>query len=82
MKRFFVLTAVVSAVGFIVAACSSTPAPTVAPTLESPTPAIVTETPNACATDNPAPPGAFRSDPVRKLTASAKPKFIEFYGSW
>ena len=36
----------------------------------------------ACATDNHAPLDAFRSDSPEKLTASAKPKFVEFYAVW
>ena len=36
----------------------------------------------ACATENHAPLDAFRSDSPDKLTASAKPKFIEFYAVW
>lgn len=36
----------------------------------------------ACATDDHAPLDAFRSDSAAKLTASAKPKFVEFYAVW
>ena len=36
----------------------------------------------ACGTENHAPLDAFRSDSPDKLTASAKPKFVEFYAVW
>ncbi len=36
----------------------------------------------ACATTNAAPPNEFRSDDPSKLTASNKPKLVEFFAYW
>lgn len=86
MKRFLLWTLLTAAFGFLFAACSAAPAatsaPTVAPTLVPPTYPGAAANANMCATDNHAPSGAFRSDRAGKLTASAKPKFIEFYAEW
>jgi hypothetical protein len=72
------------AFGLLLAACGTSSTPTVAPTALPPTNAPAQNNANAanCATENHAPFDSFRSDPAAKLTASTKPKLLEFWAVW
>jgi hypothetical protein len=84
MKRSFLVTLLAFTFGLLFAACSAQSAPTAAPTAPLPSPSAANTNAGgaACATDNHAPMDAYRPDPVSKLTASTKPKLIEFYAVW
>lgn len=82
MKRFINVMLFAVIAGVVLAACGAQPSPT--PTLTAAGSAAPTTTgaTAACSTENYAPPNEFRSDPSSKLTASTKPKLIEFFAFW
>jgi hypothetical protein len=84
MKRTTVFTLFALILGLLLAACSTPEEAPSTPAAE-PTPpraAANLVDASACATENHAPLDAFRSDSVGKLTASTKPKLIEFWAVW
>jgi hypothetical protein len=84
MKHTFLFTVFTLTLGLLLAACGASNAPTVSPTALSPTNAPASNNANAanCAKENHAPFDSFRSDPASKLTASTKPKLLEFWAVW
>lgn len=84
MKRTFVFALILSAFGLLLAACGTPSAPNITATALLPPNAPASNSANAstCATNNHAPLDTFRPDSIAKLTASPKPKLIEFYAVW